>query len=352
MNKIYHICLVGSILLLSNAFCFSQITGGRNTYDFLNLSYSARNTGLGNAAIAIYDNDISLVHQNPAALNSSMHKSVSVQQSVYFAGITHGLAAYAHQIKDKPFMLYGGIQYVSYGNFVRTNNIGETQGNFGASEFALSAAFSYEATDRWSFGSQQKIILSYLEGYNSVGWASDWAMMYRDTSKKIVVSFVLKNAGTQISTYNRDKNFQTLPFDAQLGFSHKLKYLPLRFSVIAHHLHQWNLLYDDPALAEQNILGGAVEETNTAGKVVDNIFRHFIFNIELLLGKKEVFRLRLGYDRMRQGEMNVNGLRGMAGFSTGLGIRVYKFNVDYGLSIHHLGGIMHHFGISTRFTDF
>ncbi len=200
------------------------------------------------------------------------------------------------------------------------------------------------------------MILSYLEGYNSAGWASDWAIMYQDTAKRLALSFVLQNLGSQFTTYGRNQNYRPIPFDAQLGLTHRLKYLPLRFSIIAHHLHRWNIRYDDPALTQNDLL--LAEPTvpdngkPTAGEVVDNIFRHLRFNAELLLGKNEVFHIRLGYDRMRQGELGVRGLRTLAGFSAGFGLKVYKFRIDYGLMAYHIAGTRHHFGISTNLTEF
>jgi hypothetical protein len=334
---------------------FAQIIGGRNTYNFLSLPYSARITALGGNLNTVRDNDLSLIFQNPAALNSQMHKAITVQQNVYFAGLTYGSAAYAHSLDNKPVTLSGSIQYMSYGKFKRTNPNGDVEGEFSASEFALGAGVSYSPNSKLSFGTNQKLVLSYLEGYNSVGWVSDWAAMYVDTSKRISFSLVLRNLGTQFSTYARNNKYQPLPFDAQFGFSHRLKYLPLRFSIIAHHLHKWDLRYDDPALEENNILSGTDTPTNTnmsAGDVIDNIFRHLTFNIELLLGKKETFRVRLGYDRLRQGELSVNGLRTLSGFSGGFGVKIYKFNIDYGFSAYHIAGTMHHFGISTRLTEF
>ena len=333
----------------------AQIVGGRNSYDFLSLSYSARATALGGNLITVRDNDLGLVLQNPAALNQAMHHSATIQQSVYFSGTSYGHAGYAYHLKKIPLTMHAGIQYMSYGKFQRTNSIGDEQGEFKASDNALVASVSYRATDRLSFGSNQKIVISSIEGYNSLGWASDWAAMYADTAKRLTFSFVLKNIGSQLTTYAKDGKRYPLPFDAQFGMSHRLKYLPLRFSIIGHHLHRWNIRYDDPTLETVDIIGPDLSNENnkvTVGEVVDNIFRHLTFNFELLLGKKEVFRIRAGYDRLRQGEMGVSGLRSLAGFSAGFGIKIYKFNIDYGFSAQHLGATMHHFGIATRLTDF
>lgn len=333
------------------------ILGGRNTYDFLSLPHSGRVTALGGNLITIKDHDVALAYQNPALLNPQMHNHLSVQQNVHVAGITYGYAGYGYHIKPVPLTVHGGIKYVSYGQFERRNNIGDPQGNFSASEFAVGFGAGYQASERFSMGVNLKLVLSNLADFNSTGWASDWGMHYEDTAKRISVGFVLRNVGTQLSTYNRDKNMQRLPFDAQLGFAHQLKYLPLRFSIIGHHLHRWNILYDDPALADNNTLVTTNEPTPdpgkmTFGKGIDNVFRHLIFNMELLLGKSEAFRIRLGYSRLRQGQLGVSGLRTLAGFSTGIGVKVYKFQIDYGLSAYHISGMMHHFGISTNFSEF
>jgi len=55
---------------------------------------------------------------------------------------------------------------------------------------------------------------------------------------------------------------------------------------------------------------------------------------------------------LRRAELNVNNLRSLAGFSTGVGIKVKKFRIDYGLAVYHLAGTVHHFGISTDIGSF
>lgn len=354
MKQLHWILIVCS--LLSCQFSTAQVVGGRHVYDFLSLPNSARLSALGGSLISVQDADLSLAYQNPAALNPMMHQQIVLQQSVHPAGITDGYAAYGHHIESIPLTVHGGMQYISYGKFQRRSATGDLEeGTFGASELAITAGVGYQATDRLSFGTNLKMIMSYFESYNSVGWASDWAIMYRDTAKRIGVSLVLRNLGSQFTTYARDKNFQKLPFDAQIGFSHRLKYLPLRFSIIGHQLQRWNVRYDDPALQQNDLLLADPQQEQTgptAGDVVDNVFRHLRFNAELLLGKNEVFQIRLGYDRMRQGELGVRGLRTLSGFSAGIGLKVYKFRIDYGLMAYHIAGTRHHFGISTNLSEF
>jgi hypothetical protein len=111
--------------------------------------------------------------------------------------------------------------------------------------------------------------------------------------------------------------------------------------------------YDDPALQTNNPFPGQEpEKENTLAQSVDNIFRHLTFNGEFLLGKTESFRIRLGYDHRLRRELLVPGNGGLAGFNGGLGMRIYRFRLDYGFGIYHLAGATHHLSIGTNLKSF
>jgi hypothetical protein len=46
--------------------------------------------------------------------------------------------------------------------------------------------------------------------------------------------------------------------------------------------------------------------------------------------------------------MTVNNYRSLAGFTTGIGIRVSRFRIDVGYGAYHLAGGIIHFGIGTN----
>ena len=50
--------------------------GGEHVYEFLNLSQSARVTGLGGHLITVKDDDVALAFGNPAVLNPSMDQQL------------------------------------------------------------------------------------------------------------------------------------------------------------------------------------------------------------------------------------------------------------------------------------
>lgn len=344
--------IAGVLNLISFVAC-AQI-GGNSTYEFLRIPNSARITSVGGSLITVRDGDVNLAYHNPAALNPSMHRQFAFSQSAYMGGTTHGYVAYAHHIDQGkvPVMVHGGLQYISYGKFAIRDDAGNYLGETSAAEYAINLGAGYQISKFLSTGVNMKTILSYLGSRNSTGMAFDFATMYSDTAKKITLTVALKNMGTQFSTYNRDKNMEPLPFDLQIGFAHKLKYIPLRFSVILHNIHRWGIVYDDPNNKDdQTLFTDGQTQDDSAIKVVDDIFRHFIFNIEFLFGKKgqpETVRLAMGYNHMRRGELVSAGLSDIAGFSFGLGIRIKQFQIDYGFGGYHYAGAAHHFGLSVN----
>jgi hypothetical protein len=161
----------------------------------------------------------------------------------------------------------------------------------------------------------------------------------------------LRNAGTQLATYNGLR--EDLPFDVQIGFTKQLRYLPFRFGIVVHHLHQWNIRYDDPNLQDDDVLVFGEEPANTEGNGgVDNFFRHLIFNGEFLLGRNESFRIRFAYNHLRKKELSVRNYRSLAGFSGGIGIKVSRFRLDAGFAPYHLAGGVFHIGFGTNLKEF
>lgn len=326
--------------------------GGSATYEFLNMAPSARVSALGGNLITVRDDDVNLAYANPAMLNPLVHQQIGFNHNFHFGGISHGYAAYGHHLEKPALSLHAGIQYVNYGTFDLTNDLGEVQGDFKASEYAVVLGGAKMVDERLALGANVKLISSQLESYTSLGFTTDLAAMYVDTARSLNVSLVLRNVGTQISTYRED-NYEPLPFDLQLGISKKLRYLPFRFSVIYHHLDRWNVIYDDPSRENNTINFGEIDTERSPTSIwIDNFFRHLIFNGEFLIGKKENFRMRFGYNHFMRQELSVENFRSLAGFSFGLGVKINRFRLDYGRTNYHLAGGINHLSIATNLQEF
>ncbi len=327
---------------------FAQI-GGAEIFEFLVLPGSARVSALAGSAIAVLDDDINLSLENPALINSTMHKQVAFNHSFHLAGIDHGYAAFGYHHDASEISFNGGIQYMSYGDFVQADIFGNATGAFKANEFAINIGASKQVYERLRAGANLKFITSQLESYNSLGLAADLGLHYQDTSGRTNIGLVIKNIGTQLTTY-RDDNREELPFDIQLGITKRLKHLPFRIGLTVHNLHRSNLIYDDPNVVEPTSIFDTEEASeNVVGVFVDNLFRHTIFNGEFLLGKKENFNIRFGYNHFRRRELTVStASRSLAGFSMGFGFIVKRFKISYGHQFYAIAGGNNHLSVTTK----
>ncbi|PKR80999.1 hypothetical protein CW751_07480 [Brumimicrobium salinarum] len=332
------------IILLIPITLFGQ-TGGKNAFPFLDLPYNARAASLGRQFITAFDNDINVGIQNPAAFNTKMSNSAGFNQALLAGGINHGMVAYAHDInKVGTGALH--LRYVAYGQMDRMNIEGEKIGTFSAGDFALGGSIGRTLNKNISIGATFNLIWSQLESYNSMGIAFDFAGMYRSTNERTTVSAVVKNIGAQLSTYT-NKTRSPLPIQAMLGVSHKLAHAPFRFSIVAHHLNQWDLTYDDPnAKPTIDPLTGKEVPVEKAG-FGEKLGRHFIFQVEALIGK--TVRIRGAFDYNQRREMLVENRPGMGGFSFGAGLNFKRFTIDYGLVVFSSAGFNNLISLRTDF---
>ena len=71
----------------------------------------------------------------------------------------------------------------------------------------------------------------------------------------------------------------------------------------------------------------------------------------MLLGKNEIFRLRLGYNHNRKKDLAVDGYRSLSGLSYGFGIKIKKIAFDYSVSRYHLVGGVNHLSLRILLPD-
>jgi len=324
-------------------------SGGDNIFEFLNLTHSARATALSGGLVSVMDNDVALAYNNPALLNKDMNSNLSVNQNFHFAGIRHGFFSFGKHLDRYDATAHLGVNYINYGTFDRADQFGNRQEQFDASSVALTFGAGKMINERISLGVNLKMISSRLESYTSFGIGADLGATYNNPDKLMRIGFVIKNIG--VALYNFTETKASFPFDIQLGISKRFEHLPFRFSVVAHRLDDWNLSYDDPSQVTTDIFGGSPNEKGAISQFTDNLFRHFIFNGEFLLGQAENFRLRLGYNHLRRKELSVSTFRSLGGFSLGFGLKIKKFRFDYGVGYYHLAGGVNHISIATNLTE-
>ncbi|MEO6758820.1 MAG: type IX secretion system protein PorQ, partial [Saprospiraceae bacterium] len=342
MPRIFTTITTLGILLLSGSPISAQITGGQTVFQFLTFSPSARITALGGTQITVRDDDPNFAANNPATLNPSMSGHLAFNHNFYLSDIQHGYVAYAQHLPKIGFTMHGAIQYMNYGEIKEADELGNITGKVHAAETAFTVGAARPLTPRISIGLNARVAFSALDIYKASALVADAGLLYADTAKRLSIALVLRNVGAELSSYTGTR--EDLPYDLQAGFSKQLRYLPFRLSVIAHHLQQWDIRYDDPNAQQTDVLlfGDQTAKTNKGNGQVDNFFRHFIFNGEFLLGRNEAFRLRVGYNHLRKRELSVKNYRSLSGFSGGVGIKISRFRLDMGYGSYHLaGGVFH-----------
>ena len=317
--------------------------GGTHVYDFLGSPGSARVSALGGSLIGVRDGDIAQVQQNPALSNDSMDMNVSLNHIFHFDGINEGMIAYGRSIDTFNLHVHGALQYLSYGTFIESDPIGNAIGEFKASEAALLLGASRKMNERIFLGANLKTLLANYVGMNGFGMAVDVGLLYQVPGKNWTIASVLQNVGFSSNSFASASD--KLPLNLQLAFTQRLKHLPFRYSITAHHLQQWNIRYIDPSSIQETDFFGEVIEQNEFKSQVDNLFRHIIFSGEFLFGQRGLFNLRFAYNHLRRQELKVSTFRSLGGFSLGFGMHIKRFQLDYGLGFYHLEGATNHIGV-------
>jgi len=337
VNKIRRSLVPFFLLLVLLPFSsFSQI-GGQHTYEFLNLTNSARIAGLGGDFLAIKDDDITLTLANPSLITPEMNNNLSLSYVNYFTGPNYGYLMYSRNFK-KVGSFVGTFQYINYGKFTRADETGITNGEFSASEYALNVGWARQLSPLFSIGANGKLIYSSLESYQSFGIAVDVAGTYQSKNELFTASLLARNIGVQIVTY-RDGNREPLPFEMQAGISQRLKHIPLRFSFLYNHIEKWDLSYEDPndPANQKDPVTGETKSNSGISQFADNFMRHIVIGGEITIAK--VLAIRLGYNYQRRQETKLYNHAGLSGFSAGVGLRVKMFNLSYTRAIYETGSL-------------
>jgi hypothetical protein len=328
---------------------FSQ-NGGDNTYEFLDVPVSARVGALGGTAIAIKDGDANLGLNNPSLLSPDMHSTVSLTYLNYFADINYGFVSYTSDFK-KLGTFSTGLKYISYGKFTETDEGGNELGEFSAGEYALVLGWGKSIDTSFSVGANLKPIYSNLYTYNSFGLAADVSATYYFHKREITTALVVKNMGSQITTYVEDGEREPLPFEIQFSISKKLKYVPLRLSLTLTNIENWNLAYNDSTYltnSNKNLTDEEKDERNKNSFFKEGL-RHVVLGAEII--PSQSFNLRFGFNFKRRSELAIEEKPGLVGFSWGVGFRIKRFQISYGSARYHLAGSSNHITISTNISQ-
>ena len=340
MNRKFYFILLFVLSFLTGK---SQI-GGEHTYQFLELTNSARIAALGGNQVALSDSsDLNLPFHNPALLHRGMNNFLLVNYVNYFMDINYGYASYAREISGVGnFAL--GMHYINYGEFKEASETGELTGLFfNASEYALNMIYSSQY-NRLRYGITLKPVYSVFESYKSFGLAVDLGISFSSKDSLTNLALVVSNMGSQLTTYYENGIREPIPFNLQAGISSKLRYAPVIVSLTFQHLTDWDLGWNEEN--QQEDLETWFQREESFSK---QIMRHAVLGVEIL--PSDNFTLRAGYNYQRRQELKYDEHLSTVGFSLGFGLKINRFRLDFASSRFHLAGSSNLFSLAINLNE-
>jgi hypothetical protein len=301
---------------------------------------------MGMDCLSLYGDDPSLALDNPSLLRDAMCGTGTFSFVPLFSGSMMGSMGYAHKFDRIGPMLFG-LRFHNYGTFEGYDETETATDDFRAADYALSVGWATWLDSSFTVGATFKPALSQYGSYTALAVAFDLSASYFSADRAFAASLLARNIGAQLLTF--DGTSESLPFELSAELSYKLKRAPFRLFFAATELQRWNLAYEDPnnPTEEVDAFTQEVRRQSTFVTVVDNLFRHAVFGIELNLGRS--FFARLGYSHRQAAEMSGYDAFNLSGFSFGLGLRTRKMEFGFARRNYHLTQAPNFFSFSYHF---
>ena len=315
-----HICV---LLLLSAPATASAQSGDLSGFGFLRVEPSARAAALGGSLAAVYGDDVNAFFYNPALLNESMHRNLSLSYLNHLSDISAGIVAYSRHFGQLGAVA-AGLRFMHWGRFDRVDESGEKAGSFGASDVALTLGMAQSRHDGLRYGANVHVVYSGIASYSATALLADIGVVYHLPRQLLTLSASVNNAGITLSSLGPTRD--TIPIDLRAGVTKRLRHVPLLLSFTAYNLHD---------------IGGS----SSSGNVLSEVFQHAIFGAEFQVIK--AFHLRFGYNHRRHMGLKTSSRLDLAGVGLGFGFQITRFRLDYAYNSWSFAGL-HQFTVGTK----
>ncbi|GAA4114160.1 type IX secretion system protein PorQ [Aquimarina addita] len=301
---------------------------------------SPRQAALGGKYVTGYNDDPTSAILNPASIQLQMDNQLAVNYVNYIADVNYGSVSYAKAFGAKERVFHAGVTYINYGTFAGFDEFGVATNDFGASEVAISIGYAYTIPNsNIHVGANAKFISSKLEEYTSLGGAVDLGLIYHNPESTFDFGIVVRNLGTQFTTYAEIR--EDLPLAVDAGFAQTLKNVPIRWNFTLENLHIWDIAFSNPA-RDLTDLEGNVEEDDPG--FFNNALRHTVLGLEFF--PDSGFNIRVGYNFRRSEELRIENQRSFAGLSGGIALTLGKFKFAYSYARYNSAASTSTFGIN------
>ncbi len=319
-----------SLFILLSFSALAQ-TGGRHTFDFLNLNPSTPITAGGGVQVATSSdsgavNDVHRFLSNPALNSAYLDQQVSLSFRPYLADIKLATVSYSHAV-EKVGQFGASVSYLDYGAFAGFDPAGLPTGDFSASSYVVALNYTHQMAP-FRLGGNLKLASSAIAGLRATALLLDLGGVYQHPTRDLTLGLTTTNLGVLLRDYVSGTGSR-LPSDVRLGVAFKPQYMPFRFHATAYRL--WYSDLTEPA-------------TEPDEGVVSRIARHLSFGGALLLSKS--FEVYGGYNHSVRSSLQLQQIGGGAGLSFGFMFRTQTIRVDFSRSVYHVSGAFNQFSLS------
>jgi hypothetical protein len=178
--------------------CAYATAAGTSGAQFLKLVASPRAAALGSAFTAFSD-DVNSIVFNPSGLAFLAKKEAALVQNNWIQDISNQYLAFAVPTSAGTFGL--NVTMVSIKDIVKRDNSGVDNGQYNASDMAVSLAYAKKIGEKFALGLNVKSINQTIDTEKANGIAGDFGLLYK-ASSKVDIGVSVLNVGSGIKFIN------------------------------------------------------------------------------------------------------------------------------------------------------
>lgn len=299
--------IIGIFLIIGVSETIAQ-QQSKTVFRFLSINSEARSAALGGSHVAYINPGFMLFHANPALVKPSSGRNFQLSYLNHIGDVGYGSASYLHRF-DEVGDVSVSMRFLNYGDLTRYDELGNSQGSLSANDLALTVGWSSTLAENLYYGVSLTGIHSSLAGFQSTGISASGGLYYKIPDRETAFGFSLRDAGSQISSYNEIS--EPLPLNLAVSAVHKPEYIPIRFHVTLHRLTDWS--------SENANDQGSVSFTN-------EFMRHLIVGSEFIFG--DHVSVQLGYNHWLHEQTKTGKRIDAAGLGIGFGLHFSNFDMN------------------------
>ncbi|MFQ6091955.1 MAG: PorV/PorQ family protein [bacterium] len=230
MKRLLGVGVLGAVLIVCSSEAFAQ---SEAAVLYLMIKPGARAAGAGEAFVATAD-DAWATYYNPAGLGFQRGKVFGMSHTnwlpAFASDLYHEYFAYAWEQEGWGNLGVSAI-YMSYGEQVRTSEIGDVLGTFRSFDTAIGVSYGALLSDRSSAGVTMKILYSRLAPFGAAAekgsgtgtsYAVDLGFLIKDfLMRGLSLGVALQNMGPSIA-YIDVEQADPLPQNLKMGFAYQI----------------------------------------------------------------------------------------------------------------------------------